>query len=54
MDVFKQKENYEGKLEDFRQREKDLNIEYSKLMAGKQGFFKSLLKGNIEENKRQV
>lgn len=52
IDVFKQKESYESKLEEFKQKEKELSIEYSKLMAGKQGFFKSIFKSNIEENKK--
>jgi hypothetical protein len=51
-DLFRIKEGYEERLEDFKIKEKDLNIKFQELMAGKQGFFKSIFKSNIEDDKR--
>jgi len=53
-EIFKYKEAYEQRLEDFRVKEKDLNVKYQELMAGKRSFLKSIFKSNIEEDKREV
>lgn len=53
-EIFKYKDAYEQRLEDFKVKEKDLNIKYQELMAGKRGFLKSIFKSNIEDDKKEV
>ena len=40
-------DSYDAKVKDLNTKEKDLLLEQQKLMAGKQGLFKSLMKKNI-------
>jgi hypothetical protein len=50
LEIFKVKDHYESKLKDYKSKEKDLELEMTKLNAGKQGFFSSIV-SKLESSK---
>ena len=54
LEIYKQHSVYEKKIGELKQKEKELEVEQQNLSQGKQTLFKSLFKGKIEDNKKDI